>query len=178
MSLYSQMLDNIKSELAFPQFMKIEKVSIAKSPSGYVADGVVLLPGSMKTTGEKLSKVPIQIMGASQTGAGIYAKVDAGMIGIVQFIGGSKSFPVMTGIYTDKYIPSADGSADISIHGGMAGTIQISNDLASLYTILNDLFTELIVLKTVGSPATQTSSPDNKANFGKGKASLALLMKK
>lgn len=177
MSLLTAISKAITSALAFPQLMRIDTVRINQKAGGYNADGELLEPGTLKKTDELLTQVPITIPVATNAGAGLYTISEPGQIAIVQYLEGNKAHPVITGYWTDEYLPPVNNEATISIHTG-SGKLRLANANTSMATILNDLLDILMQLTTQGSPTTQVISPATITTLQNIKTKLGTLLEK
>ncbi len=159
MSLYTNLTRAITDALAFPQLMCIDIVRISKETGGYNADGEIVVPSTFERTGEIIKNAPICIPGATQSGAGIFATADKDQLAIVQYLGGNKSHPIITGYYTDEYQGACDDEAAISIHAGK-GKLNIASE------------SDDVSIKSGTGKLNITSDADMSINSGKGNLSI------
>lgn len=70
---------------------------------------------------------------------------------------------------------SADGN--LAVKSSKSGTLEVGNTVATLGAMINDLLDYLAQIKTVGSPATHSASPDFIANIQQLKAKWGQVFK-
>jgi len=185
MTALEKIKNTIVSTLAAPVPARVDKSYIKPSSGGYCFDGEILLPGTLKATGELLKEVSISPVWAGKDGRGIYCPPEKGQVVVVSFIGFNKAYPFYSGVWGDAYTPAggdsgkfviADGQGGIFSMEGM-GLFSLMNSSKSLKQLLENIIDSVAGLRTIGPPPQHVVDPSQIADLTVLKTTVGLLFK-
>lgn len=144
MSVVDVLMKKIRSQLAAPALVVVDKAYMKFEEGGYCIDGTVLLPGSLEKTDEIMKEIPISPVWAAADGRGIYCPPEAGQVVIVSFIGFNRAWPVVSGVYGNAYTPADGTDKQLVLTDGKGTKITFTGEGEIEITDINEMKVRLI----------------------------------
>lgn len=128
MSVIDVLMKKIRSQLAAPALVVVDKAYMKLESGGYCIDGTVLKPGSLEKTDEIMKEIPISPVWAAADGRGFYCPPEAGQVVIVSFIGFNRAWPTVSGVYGNAYTPYDGTDKQLVLTDGMGTKITFNGE--------------------------------------------------